>query len=89
MAVFTVNDAICHKLFNGVTDKRLREKLGEVDRPDLDSFMRIINTTCIQKLLPQLERAFRRARKLQGKRKRRGKLQRRANLCRRESKPGG
>ena len=43
MASFTINDAICLKLFNGVSDKRLKEKLGEVDQPDLDNFKRIIN----------------------------------------------
>jgi hypothetical protein len=44
MANFTLNDALCLKLFNGVSDKRLREKLGEVDQPDIDGFMRIINS---------------------------------------------
>ena len=38
MADFTLNDAICLKLFNGVSDKRLLEKLREVDQPDLDDF---------------------------------------------------
>lgn len=38
-----LNDALCMQLLTGLTDKRLIEKLGEVENPNIEEFSRIIN----------------------------------------------
>ena len=37
-----LNDALCMQLLAGLTDKRLMEKLGEVENPNIEEFSRII-----------------------------------------------
>ena len=43
IAGMTLNDALCMQLLTGLQDKRLVEKLGEVEEPNIEEFTRIVN----------------------------------------------
>jgi hypothetical protein len=43
IAGMTLNDALCMQLLTGLQDKRLVEKLGEVEEPSIEVFTRIVN----------------------------------------------
>jgi hypothetical protein len=43
IAGMSLNDALCMQLLTGLQDKRLVEKLGEVEEPNIEEFTRIVN----------------------------------------------